>query len=404
MILRMRAPALTSVIAALALAMLTGPATGNPAAPVDAVPAGSDVVVAVGDSFISGEAGRWRGNVWDIANASRADALGPRAYWDTPTGESWPGCHRSRGAEIALPGTVSVNLACAGARTTSVFNGRRFVPGLDDGLTDPESGSRLPGQLTLLSRLANRTRVRLVAVSIGGNDMGFSSIVRTCATRFLAPWPFARECRTLPAVRDRMSDAALRRVADSTEQAIVRVHATLAAAGYADTDWSLIVQGYPRPLAETNRYPDTRSARGYGGGCPFRDADVRWIDARLQVLSAELAGAAGRAEAATGHPVHFMDLTDAFAGRELCARGAESVDRMPARDVTARAERVSMVRLFAPFRIEESLHPNALGQQVLRACLSAAWNGGAPRSGSCSSPLNWSRTRADGLPAVRFGG
>ena len=398
----MRAPALIPVVATLALAALSGLASGNPFAPVDAVPQGTDVVVALGDSFISGEAGRWRGNVWDVANAGRADTLGPRAYWDTPTGESTPGCHRSRTAEITLPGTVAVNLACAGARTTSTARGGRFTPGLDDGLDDPATGDRLPGQLTLLARLAARAHVRMVAVSIGGNDMGFAQIVRTCATRFLAPWPFARECRTLPAVRDRLSDAALQRVADAAEQAIVRVHTTMAASGAADGDWSLIVQGYPRPLAATNRYPATRAARGYGGGCPFNDSDVRWIDARVRVLSARLAGAAQRAAATTGHPVQFLDVTEAFAGRELCAPGADSVDRMPARDVTARAERVSMVRLFAPFRIDESLHPNALGQQVLRACLAAAWNGGQARSGRCSAPADWSRVNADGLPAVRF--
>ena len=398
----MRAPALITLVVALMLAALTGTAAGGPSAPVDAVPVGSDVVVAIGDSFISGEAGRWRGNVWDVANAARADAGGERAYWDTPTGESIPGCHRSRSAEIMLPGVVSVNLACAGARTTSTIRGGQLTPGLDDGIDDPATGTRAPGQLTLLSQLALRARVRLVAVSIGGNDMGFASIVRTCATRFLAPWPFARDCRTIPSVRTRLSDAALARVADEAGRAIVRVHHTMAAAGYADADWSLIVQGYPRPLAEVNRYPDTRAARGYGGGCPFHDADVRWIDGRLAVLSRLLANSARRSEATTGHPVHFMDLTDAFAGRELCARDAESVDRIPPNEVTTRAERVAMVRLFAPFRIDESLHPNQLGQQVLRACLAAAWNGGDARSGRCTGPANWSQVDAVGLPPVRF--
>ncbi|MFZ4755913.1 MAG: hypothetical protein ACOYL4_07875 [Miltoncostaeaceae bacterium] len=361
-----------------------------------------DVVVALGDSYMSGEAGRWRGNVWDIANARRADTLGQRAYWDTPTGESMPGCHRSRSAEITLPGVTSVNLACAGARTTSVLSGGRFTPGIDDGVAHPVTGTQLPGQLTLLARLAARTRVRLVAMSIGGNDMGFSSIVRTCATRFLAPWPVARDCRTVPSVRARLSDSALGRVASDAAQAIVRVHATMAAAGYADADWSLIVQGYPRPLAEANRFPDTRGARGYGGGCPFRDADVRWIDDRLRVLSARLADAARQAEVTTGHRVHFMDLTDAFAGRELCARAADSVDRLPASQVTARAERVAMVRLFAPFRVDESLHPNHLGQQVLRACLAAAWNDGNARGGRCTGPADWSHADSNGLPTVRF--
>src|SRR5215218_30824 len=112
------------VLAALAAvpgaAFADGPGVGTP------------TVVSVGDSAISGEAGRWAGNTNN--SSSLVDALGSTAYWDTSTGEAIPGCHRSKAAEIGIGGGVaSKNLACSGARTyTQAFSsGSNFKPGLD---------------------------------------------------------------------------------------------------------------------------------------------------------------------------------------------------------------------------------------------------------------------------------
>ena len=99
--------ALATVVAACGLAapaMADGPGVGTPS------------IVSVGDSAISGEAGRWAGNTNNSSN--NVDALGSSAYWDTATGEAIPGCHRSKANEIAIGGGVnSANLACSGART-----------------------------------------------------------------------------------------------------------------------------------------------------------------------------------------------------------------------------------------------------------------------------------------------
>ena len=89
-------------------------------------------MVTLGDSAISGEAGRWAGNTND--SPSRVDALGSTAYWDTPTGEAIPGCHRSKAAQAHIGGGVlSANLACSGARTstTGTGSGQDFKPGID---------------------------------------------------------------------------------------------------------------------------------------------------------------------------------------------------------------------------------------------------------------------------------
>src|SRR3954452_12336919 len=104
---------LLALLAAVALS-----AVGAASAFADGPGVGAPAVVAVGDSAISGEAGRWAGNT--NSSSSRVDALGPTAYWHPPSGEATPGCHRSKAAEIHIgPGVPSASLACSGARTST---------------------------------------------------------------------------------------------------------------------------------------------------------------------------------------------------------------------------------------------------------------------------------------------
>lgn len=370
---------------------------------IAALPAGAQVDVSIGDSMLSGEGGRWRGNVYWHANWPQADAYGEQAYWDTPTGESVRGCHRSVGAPIRIPGLHTLNLACSGAKTTSGWLLGDYKPGIDEGAVDPTTGARLPGQLTLLTRAATQVRIRTIVLSIGGNDLGFADVSIACMTAFLRPWPFEQRCRDDAAAQALVSDAALAAAGQKVEAAIVRVRATMRAAGYADGTWQLIVQNYPRLLAEDNRYDDTYLGRLYAGGCPIHSADVPWFNERLPMTGA-LRDAVARASAATGQPVRFVDLSALFAGRELCARDSEHVDRLAPGDIVARAERVAMVRVFPPFQPMEGLHPNQLGQQAVQACLRLAINDGRARSGRCEAPLDWGQVDATGLPLVRFAG
>ena len=71
-----------------------------------AAPAGDPWVVSLGDSFISGEAGRWAGN--ESLTTSGVDALGRAAYWDAGDRESIERCHRSKSAAIHI-GVVTVS-------------------------------------------------------------------------------------------------------------------------------------------------------------------------------------------------------------------------------------------------------------------------------------------------------
>ena len=97
-----------------------------PAVPAvaDGPGAGTPAVVSVGDSAISGEAGRWAGNT--NGSPSNVDALGPTAYYDAGSAEAIHGCHRSKASEIGIGvngNVLSANLACSGARTyTQAFS------------------------------------------------------------------------------------------------------------------------------------------------------------------------------------------------------------------------------------------------------------------------------------------
>ena len=116
-----RHPANRMIVAALAVTV-TVAALAVPAAHA-APPSGDGWVVSMGDSYISGEAGRWAGNSSDPA---QTDALGDAAYLDAGRSESTVGCHRSSTAEIRIGQAQALNLACSGAKTARLAaRGRR---------------------------------------------------------------------------------------------------------------------------------------------------------------------------------------------------------------------------------------------------------------------------------------
>ena len=70
------------------------------------------------------------------------------------------------------------------------------------------------------------------------------------------------------------------------------------------------------------------------------------------------------------------------------ARGEGRRDRGPAPGAADKTEWVSQIRttstLFGPYQLQEDAHPNYWGQLALRNCLRQAYNGGAPRGGTCT--------------------
>ena len=118
---------------------------------------GTQAIVALGDSAISGEAGRWAGNT--NSSSSKVDALGSSAYWDAGNAEAIRGCHRSKAAEVHIGGGFrTANLACSGARTYTNAGGSDFKPGID---FYSDSSGRV-GQALALQRYAAANNVRAV--------------------------------------------------------------------------------------------------------------------------------------------------------------------------------------------------------------------------------------------------
>src|SRR5262245_16754599 len=90
-----------TVFAVLAAAVGVLVASASPAA-ADGPGVGAPWVISLGDSAISGEAGRWAGNTNN--SSSNVDAGGSDAYNDNAsrTAEQIPGCHRSESAAIHI--------------------------------------------------------------------------------------------------------------------------------------------------------------------------------------------------------------------------------------------------------------------------------------------------------------
>ena len=96
-----------------------------------------DAIVSLGDSYISGEAGRWQGNSINLTGDRdgtdrAADCITPVTCTYDPgqvyvNGTDENGCHRSDVAEILSAGIATdlkVNLACSGAETPNLLHTR----------------------------------------------------------------------------------------------------------------------------------------------------------------------------------------------------------------------------------------------------------------------------------------
>jgi hypothetical protein len=383
-----------AVLLALALSALLAVLV-SPAAPAraDGPGVGTPWVVTLGDSYISGEAGRWAGSSND--SSSRADALGSTAYFDNAggTGETIDRCHRSKSAEAYIGGGVNgLNLACSGARTTTYTDGNgRFKPGLDF----YNSGGQ-QGQALVLQNFAATRNVKMVVVSIGGNDFNFADIVQTCVTDFLSsPTWFKDYCNDDGSVTSNFTATNVSAVKAKIATALTNVRTAMRNAGYADGGWTMLVQTYPSPIPNGSgfRYSESGFTRQSTGGCGFWNADASWANATaLPTINSTVTGAISQAGITNSRT---LDLASAFNGRRLCEntvglyeeRGIASWTSPGAVDQTEWVNQIRTVSTCcssSPYYIQESLHPNYWAQLATRSCVRQAYNGGTPRGGSCS--------------------
>jgi len=377
----------TPIVAAGLVALPLSPAHA------DGPGVGTPWVVSVGDSYISGEAGRWAGNTNN--GESIHDAGGSATYFDNPThtAETINRCHRSTAAEVFIGGGVSsVNLACSGAKTATDAGGSYFKPGLDF-----YNGSAGQGQALMLQNYAATHNVKMVAVSIGGNDFNFAGIVQQCVTDFLgSPTWFKDYCKDDNIVTSAMAPANVSAQRAKIAAAFQNVRTAMRNAGYADSSWTLLVQNYMSPLPNGSgiRYSESGYSRQNTGGCGFWNADADYANnTLLPTINGAVTGAisdSGLTNART------LNLANAFTGRRLCEstvglyeeKGLSSWTNAGAVDKTEWVNTIRTASATGNYYIQESLHPNFWGQKALRNCVRQAWNAGTPRSGTCVRGAN----------------
>ena len=346
-------------------------ATSAPSSePVPTQPPGPRWVVTLGDSYISGEGARWGGNT--AGPAGKVDALGPDAYFDAGGSERAPGCHRAEQsiATLDAPGVKGKNFACSGAQVTSDDAGVRFRPGLD--FFNDRQGHL--GQALSLQRFAADHLVTDVIVSIGGNDFGFGAIASRCVSTFLSTAGGSpRNCKDDPALATVFGADHARQVRAKIAHALGRVVEAMRRAGYASSDYRLLVLTYPSPIPPGGQLRYAEDRRYTVGGCPLFAADATWAnDTVLTTINGAVTDAVHSIGAGN---VSVLDLSRALVGHRLCERGAHqlqetSLANWRAPGAAGRLEWVNKVYFsFAPWQFQESLHPDYWGMAAERACV-----------------------------------
>ncbi len=311
-------------------------------------------VISVGDSFISGDGGRWIGN---------KDAfLRPNAYEpDTWTNK----CRRSDVAPIrsaAIPGVKTFNIACSGAVAEAIYDVE-----LNDEGELPDFKGEGP-QILQLREHGETHHLDMVVVSIGGNDMGFNRLVEKCIKDYENP--FRDECKEhRQAEFEGNLDS---KMIPEARKAIKSVKAELHRLRQLEA--RVVLVSYPSSVPYETRWSDPFTKNSHG--CPFHSKDLRWvngdlvprIDSEYEQLAKEL-------------DIEFVSMDSAFHGKEVC--GKQVTANQNTSD-PARYEWVVNVEVFdGEVRKLESIHPNAFGQQALGRCLNLAWQSPSAQYHKC---------------------
>ena len=346
-------------MAALVIAMVApAVAQAGPSSPTTAS-------VSLGDSFISGEAGRWNGNSLNPAhNRNGTDrAAYDCSWWDCSYdghrvyGSSFDNdCDRSDVAPIqsaAVPVSERINLACSGAETSNIWRAS-------------QGGQSFKGeapQADQLATVAQQKNVKLVVMTISANDLGFTDHVIDCTVAWTTSsaddpdycWPEeqAEMQAAMPAARTGLA------------KAIDEVRAVMADAGYSAAQWKFVLMGYssPIPNGADIRYPESGWSRLSEGGCPFWNADADWARDWAVPFMADNMKDVGAQKG-----VQTLDLRSALDGRQVCHSSASLVGSGGPSET--QHEWVRWLNSgCCQGESQESLHPNAYGQRAMGKCI-----------------------------------
>jgi lysophospholipase L1-like esterase len=360
-----------------------GVAHAGPSSPTTAI-------VSLGDSYISGEAGRWQGNSLDYVDRDGTDrACVSRTWWGGCNfdydrvyleGTYDNGCHRSDVADIRSAGISvheRINLACSGATTANIF--RASQGGVSRNGEAPQADRLLT--------VATQKAVKLVVLSIGGNDLGFSSIIIDCTADWStssASNPDYCQPENQAAVNAKMPGAMA-----NVRKAIDEVRAVMTQAGYSAAQYRFVLRSYPSPIprASENRYPETGWSRLDSGGCPFWNSDSNWArDSLVNQIADNLKAVA------VAKGVQFLDMRDALEDREVCSVHTSHVTGSSGPSAVTKEWVRWLNSGCCSGDAQESLHPNAFAQRAAGRCLQLVYGQPATTNWSCRNQRGSSYT------------
>lgn len=308
----------TALVAGLLVA--GSPGSAEP----DSVDTRPTAVVSLGDNGISGE--------------------GAGDYEPGTRGENGNWCHRSVHALVHKTRLAdkSFNLACSGS------NAQHVSFAATEHNTEGSQAKRL-------ALLAKEYRVTTVIVRVGSNDdPNFSSTVAACIRAYLYP--------DTPNCSDSLRTEWPKRLvamAPKVQTALTDVQLAMRSAGYAASDYNLVLTSYSSPITE--RMDPIRQANG----CPFRLTDARWarVEAVTQ-LNQALRGVARQVGA------RFLDLGRATENHEACSGGENIATEWQTR-ITVDPWKMVHGELdpIEKRRAAESFHPNALAHKKIGGCM-----------------------------------
>jgi len=307
-------------------------------------------LVILGDSFASGEGGRWNGNSlnWRLGREGTDRAwtgfgYDPTLVYGDTYDDNGNNCHRSDVGDIHVTSSVDqrVNLACSGAVTADV---RDDVP-----LTTPNQLKDGSAQVTRLRELNRTGDVTMIVLSIGGNDLNFEPMISACGEAFVYGRPTCNAAQNV--ALESILDQGMKKLALT----IQNIHSAMQDAG--NDDYRLVVQGNPSPIGRDNRFSDENQLRTKRG-CPFWDEDAAWA----RDVVTPLLGSSMR-QVAVSNDAEFLDLGDLLEGREICSPNTDY-------GTGANAEWARFIGWgLTQGHKRESMHPNALGQEAIANCI-----------------------------------
>ena len=393
-----RAVTVSAVVLSVGVA---GPSAGSAAAPA-AVPLPA-AVVALGDSFISGEGAGGYEPVAD-AEGNLQDFPG----WSAPNNNAFF-CHRSASASVrqaALPGIQArLNLACSGGRPHDLVSAG----------SDRPKGRTVAAQLDQMRAVAQTHDIDLVLVGLGSNNSAFTfgDVATKCAYRFIADawtgwWEFwaylGGPIEQRPCTAEELAGTAA--LAAATDETVAAVRQLITTLDQVDQDGQhrVVFQDYTNPLPidldpafhQADGRDDSRDkfralgAKRYAGGCPAHRASLAAGHIFSQSLGSLVQDVheAMSAEFPAADLV-YLNVQEAFRGGRLCESPSSPSGTLvtPIRlQKEPNGEFVTGLSGYDKIDIQnlantclthfqtcqESWHPNAAGYAVLGRCLTGA--------------------------------